>query len=147
MKNLAHRLHNISHTVEKDVEMYFPDKINSLFLVERRRNQRSCAPLTVVIGNTPYAIENWSCSGMKIANYYGILQPPAKTKIKVLIPTAGQGALFQTSIETVRYSAIDVSLSIEFESLNISAKRTLNRYFQEQYIYNNSVYTVINKNE
>jgi hypothetical protein len=127
--------------------MYSPDKINSLFFVERRKNQRSCAPLTIVIGNTPYAIENWSCSGMKIANYYGILQPPAKTKIKILIPTAGPGALFQTSIETIRYSASDVSLSIAFKSLDISARRTLNRYFQEQYIYNNFVSKIINKNE
>jgi len=127
--------------------MYSPDKINSLVFVERRKNQRSCAPLTIVIGNTPYAIENWSCSGMKIANYYGILQPPAKTKIKILIPTAGPGALFQTSIETIRYSASDVSLSIAFKSLDISARRTLNRYFQEQYIYNNFVSKIINKNE
>ena len=127
--------------------MYSPDKINSLVFVERRKNQRSCAPLTIVIGNTPYAIENWSCSGMKIANYYGILQPHAKTKIKILIPTAGPGALFQTSIETIRYSASDVSLSIAFKSLDISARRTLNRYFQEQYIYNNFVSKIINKNE
>ena len=84
---------------------------------------------------------------MKIADYYGILQPPAKTKIKILIPTAGPGALFQTSIETIRYSASDVSLSIAFKSLDISARRTLNRYFQEQYIYNNFVSKIINKNE
>ena len=27
---------------------------------DRRKNERSSAPMTVVIGNTPYAISNWS---------------------------------------------------------------------------------------
>jgi hypothetical protein len=138
-KNLAHVLQNISHTVGKDVGMHFTEKSNLLTFTERRRNPRNCAPLTVVIGNTPYAIENWSYSGMKIANYYGVLQPPAKTKIKILVPTAGSGALFQTFIKTIRYSPFDVSLSIEFKSLALAAKKTLSRYFQEQYIYNSLV--------
>ena len=104
-------------------------------VIERREYQRTSSPLTTVIGNTPYAIENWSFSGFKIASYYGILQPPRITKLKILVPTAGPGALFQTLIETVRYEPTDVSLSVKFRCLDISNKRILNRYFQEQLVY------------
>ena len=110
--------------------------------IERREYQRSSSPLTTVIGNTPYAIENWSFSGFKIASYYGILQPPRITKLKILVPTAGPGALFQTFIETVRYEPSDVSLSVKFRCLDISNKRILNRYFQEHLVYTNGAYGV-----
>ena len=103
--------------------------------IDRREYKRSSSPLTTVIGNTPYAIENWSFSGFKISSYYGILQPPRITKLKILVPTAGPGALFQTFIETVRYEPTDVSLSVKFRCLDISNKRILNRYFQEQLVY------------
>ena len=109
-------------------------------VIERREYQRSSSPLTTVIGNTPYAIENWSFSGFKIASYYGILQPPRITKLKILVPTAGPGALFQTFIETVRYQPTDVSLSVKFRCLDISNKRILNRYFQEQLVYTSIAY-------
>ena len=108
--------------------------------IERREYKRSSSPLTTVIGNTPYAIENWSFSGFKIASYYGILQPPRITKLKILVPTAGPGALFQTCIETVRYEPTDVSLSVKFRCLDISNKRILNRYFQEQLVYTSIAY-------
>ena len=110
--------------------------------IERREYQRSTSPLTTVIGNTPYAIENWSFSGFKIASYYGILQPPRITKLKILVPTAGPGALFQTFIETVRYEPSDVSLSVKFRCLDISNKRILNRYFQEHLVYTSGAYGV-----
>ena len=110
--------------------------------IERREYQRSSSPLTTVIGNTPYAIENWSFSGFKIASYYGILQPPRITKLKILVPTAGPGALFQTFIETVRYEPSDVSLSVKFRCLDISNKRILNRYFQEHLVYTSAAYGV-----
>ena len=110
--------------------------------IERREYQRSSSPLTTVIGNTPYAIENWSFSGFKIASYYGILQPPRITKLKILVPTAGPGALFQTFIETVRYEPSDVSLSVRFRCLDISNKRILNRYFQEHLVYTSVAYGV-----
>ena len=110
--------------------------------IERREYQRSSSPLTTVIGNTPYAIENWSFSGFKIASYYGILQPPRVTKLKILVPTAGPGALFQTWIETVRYESSDVSLSVKFRCLDTSNKRILNRYFQEHLVYTSAAYGV-----
>ena len=110
--------------------------------IERREYQRSRSPLTTIIGNTPYAIENWSFSGFKIASYYGILQPPRITKLKILVPTAGPGALFQTWIETVRYESSDVSLSVKFRCLDISNKRILNRYFQEHLVYTSVAYGV-----
>ena len=110
--------------------------------IERREYQRSSSPLTTVIGNTPYAIENWSFSGFKIASYYGILQPPRITKLKILVPTAGPGALFQTFIETVRYEPSDVSLSVKFRGLDISNKKILNRYFQEHLVYTSGAYGV-----
>ena len=110
--------------------------------IERREYQRSGSPLTTVIGNTPYAIENWSFSGFKIASYYGILQPPRITKLKILVPTAGPGALFQTFIETVRYEPSDVSLSVKFRGLDISNKKILNRYFQEHLVYTSGAYGV-----
>ena len=102
---------------------------------ERREARRISAPMTVVIGNTPYAIENWSLGGMKIANYYGPLQPSDKTEIRILVPTTGPGALFQTNAEVSRYDSRDVSLSVSFQSLDILAQATLNRYMQERVVY------------
>ena len=99
---------------------------------DRRGSRRISAPMTVVIGNTPYAIDNWSLGGMKIANYYGALQPPDRADIKVLVPTAGPGALFQATAAVRRYDPSDVSLAITFESLDMLARATLNRYLQER---------------
>ena len=116
--------------------MQFIQQVRSSNFIERRKSHRNCSPLTTVIGNTPYAIANWSFCGMKIASYYGVLQPPKVTKLKILVPTTGSGALFQTSIEAIRYDPSDISLSVKFQSLNISNKATLRRYFQEQLVYN-----------
>tara|TARA_B100000989_G_scaffold49983_2_gene32988 strand:+ start:2762 stop:3136 length:375 start_codon:yes stop_codon:yes gene_type:complete len=103
---------------------------------DRRKNARSSAPMTVVIGNTPYAIGNWSCGGIKISNYYGVLQPTHKAKLRVLVPLAGPGAIFHAYGEVMRYDSDDLSLSLSFENLDRLASGTLNRYFFEQIAYN-----------
>ena len=103
---------------------------------DRRKNKRSIAPMTVVIGNTPYAIGNWSCGGIKISNYYGVLQPTHKAKLRVLVPLAGPGAIFHAYGEVKRYEPDDLSLSMSFENLDRLASGTLNRYFLEQTVYN-----------
>ena len=103
---------------------------------DRRKNKRSIAPMTVVIGNTPYAIGNWSCGGIKISNYYGVLQPTHKAKLRVLVPLAGPGAIFHAYGEVKRYEPDDLSLSMSFENLDRLASGTLNRYFLEQAAYN-----------
>ena len=103
---------------------------------DRRKNERSSAPMTVVIGNTPYAIGNWSCGGIKISNYYGVLQPTHKAKLRVLVPLAGPGAIFHAYGEVKRYDSDDLSLSLSFENLDRLASGTLNRYLLEQIAYN-----------
>ena len=103
---------------------------------DRRKNERSSAPMTVVIGNTPYAIGNWSCGGIQISNYYGVLQPTHKAKIRVLVPLAGPGAIFHAYGEVMRYDSDNLSLSMSFENLDRLASGTLNRYFLEQIAYN-----------
>ena len=133
-------MQRFSHLAEKGLQMPYINDHKLANFVERREYQRSNSPLTTVIGNTPYAVENWSFSGFKIASYYGILQPPKITTLKILVPTAGPGALFQTLIETVRYEPSDVSLSVKFKCLDTSTKRILNRYFQEQIVYTKSAY-------
>ena len=109
---------------------------------DRRKNERSSAPMTVVIGNTPYAIGNWSCGGIKISNYYGVLQPTHKAKLRVLVPLAGPGAIFHAYGEVKRYDSDDLSLSMSFENLDRLASGTLNRYLLEQIAY---VTTEMNK--
>jgi hypothetical protein len=99
---------------------------------DRRGHRRISAPMTIVIGNTPYAIDNWSLDGMKIANYYGALQPPDRAEVKVLVPTAGPGALFQATAKVKRYDPSDVSLSITLEGMDMLARATLNRYLHER---------------
>ena len=42
---------------------------------ERRRDRRIDAPMTIVIGNTPYGIGDWSPSGARIVDYVGSLGP------------------------------------------------------------------------
>tara|TARA_B100000614_G_scaffold168553_1_gene150182 strand:+ start:89 stop:472 length:384 start_codon:yes stop_codon:yes gene_type:complete len=111
---------------------------------DRRKNERSSAPMTVVIGNTPYAIGNWSCGGIKISNYYGVLQPTHKAKLRVLVPLAGPGAIFHAYGEVKRYDSDDLSLSMSFENLDRLASGTLNRYLLEQMAYNT---TAMNKSE
>ena len=109
---------------------------------DRRKNERSNAPMTVVIGNTPYAIGNWSCGGVKISNYYGVLQPTHKAELRVLVPLAGPGAIFHAYGEVKRYDSDDLSLSMSFENLDRLASGTLNRYLLEQMAYNT---TAMNK--
>jgi hypothetical protein len=62
---------------------------------DRRESRRIKAPMTVVIGKTPYAIDNWSLRGMKIANYYGALQPPDRAKIRFWCQRRGQARYFR----------------------------------------------------
>ncbi len=102
---------------------------------DRRGSRRISAPMTIVIGNTPYAIDNWSTEGMKIANYYGALQPSDRAEVRVLVPTAGPGALFKATAEVKRYDPSDVSLSITLEGLDMLARATLNRYLNERMAY------------
>ena len=118
--------------------MYQSNELKKQERPERRKNKRSSAPMTVVIGNTPYAIDNWSFCGIKISNYYGVLQPPQRTKLRVLIPLTGPGALFHASGEAKRYDSNDLSLSMAFENLDILAKDTLNRYYLEQTVHNSA---------
>jgi len=99
---------------------------------ERRRDRRIEAPMTVVIGNTPYAIGDWSPSGARIVDYAGSLAPGDLAQIRVLVPTAGPGALFRTEGRVQRVDAESGSLGLEFESLDIVASATLNRYFRER---------------
>src|SRR3546814_9982453 len=63
---------------------------------DRRRDRRIDAPMTVVIGNTPYAIGDWSPAGARIVDYAGPLLPGDLAHLRVLVPTAGPGAMFRT---------------------------------------------------
>lgn len=99
---------------------------------EKRTAPRLSAPMTVVIGNTPYAIENWSVCGMKISEYSGSLTPQDKTDFRVLVPSAGPGSVFWAAGDVRRQDAETSSLAIEFDGLDIVAIGTLNRYFQER---------------
>ena len=97
---------------------------------ERRRDRRIDAPMTVVIGNTPYAIGDWSLGGARLVDYVGTLTPGDIAQLRVLVPTAGPGALFRTDGRVHRVDS--GSLGLEFEDLDTVAFATLNRYFQER---------------
>lgn len=99
---------------------------------ERRRDRRIDAPMTVVIGNTPYAIGDWSLGGARIVDYVGALAAGDIAQLRVLVPTAGPGALFRTDGRVQRVDPGSGSLGLEFESLDIVAFATLNRYFRER---------------
>lgn len=99
---------------------------------ERRRDRRIDAPMTVVIGNTPYAIGDWSVGGARIVDYVGSLAPGDRAQLRVLVPTAGPGALFRAEGRVQRVDAESGSLGFEFERLDAVAFATLNRYFQER---------------
>ncbi|MEQ8813396.1 MAG: PilZ domain-containing protein [Thalassobaculum sp.] len=99
---------------------------------ERRRDRRIEAPMTVVIGNTPYAIGDWSLGGARIVDYAGSLTPGDVAQLRVLVPTAGPGALFRTDGRVQRVDAESGSLGLEFEALDTVAFATLNRYFRER---------------
>lgn len=99
---------------------------------DRRRDRRIDAPMTVVIGNTPYAIGDWSLGGARIVDYVGTLEPGDVAQLRVLVPTAGPGALFRTEGRVQRIDADSGSLGLEFEELDTVAFATLNRYFRER---------------
>lgn len=100
--------------------------------IERRRDHRIDAPMTVVIGNTPYAIGDWSLSGARIIDYAGPLAPGDVAPLRVLVPTAGPGALFRTEGRVLRVDSDSGALGLAFESLDTIAFTTLNRYFRER---------------
>lgn len=99
---------------------------------ERRRDRRIDAPMTVVIGNTPYAIGDWSLRGARLVDYVGSLTPGDVAQLRVLVPTAGPGALFRTDGQVHRVDADSGSLGLEFMDLDTVATATLNRYFRER---------------
>lgn len=99
---------------------------------ERRRDRRIDAPMTVVIGNTPYAIGDWSLRGARLVDYAGTLSPGDVAQLRVLVPTAGPGALFRTDGRVHRVDAGSGSLGLEFKDLDTVAFATLNRYFRER---------------
>lgn len=99
---------------------------------ERRRDRRISAPMTVVIGNAPYAIGDWSFSGVRVLEYSGALEPGDSTPMRVFVPTAGPGALFRTEGEVRRKDGDDGSVGVAFQDLDSVAFDTLNRYFRER---------------
>ena len=101
---------------------------------DRRRDRRIDAPMTVVIGNTPYAIGDWSPSSVRVVDYAGPLAPGDVASLRILVPTAGPGALFRTEGRVHRVDAGSGSLGLTFEQLDTVAISTLNRYFQERLI-------------
>jgi len=99
---------------------------------ERRRDRRISAPMTVVIGNAPYAIGDWSLGGVRVLEYSGALQPGDSTPMRVFVPTAGPGALFRTDGQVCRKDNGDGSVGVAFQALDSVAFDTLNRYFCER---------------
>lgn len=99
---------------------------------ERRRERRISAPMTVVIGNAPYAIGDWSLGGVRVLEYSGALEPGDSTPMRVFVPTAGPGALFRTDGEVRRKDHADGSVGVSFRDLDSVAFDTLNRYFRER---------------
>lgn len=99
---------------------------------DRRRDRRISAPMTVVIGNAPYAIGDWSLGGVRVLEYSGALEPGDSTPMRVFVPTAGPGALFRADGEVRRKGDEDGSVSLAFNGLDSVAFDTLNRYFRER---------------
>lgn len=99
---------------------------------DRRSTRRISAPMTVVIGNAPYAIGDWSLGGLRVLEYSGALEPGDCTAMRVFVPTAGPGALFRTSGEVRRKDDEDGSVGVAFNDLDSVAFDTLNRYFRER---------------
>ncbi|MEQ8335244.1 hypothetical protein [Nisaea sp.] len=98
---------------------------------ERRRAPRATAPMTAVVGTTPYTIDDWNALGIKIVGYYGNLKPDDKAELRVLVPTAGPGALFSARISVRRYDPDTAALTLLFDPAEPVATTTLNRYLHE----------------
>ena len=90
--------------------------------------------MTVVIGNAPYAIGDWSLSGLNVLDYRGALEPGHKTPMRVFVPTAGPGALFRAQGRICHKDPETGSVGLAFEGLDSIAFATLNRYFQERLV-------------
>jgi hypothetical protein len=90
--------------------------------------------MTVVIGNTPYAIEDWSLTGLQVLDYRGTLGIGESTAMRVLVPTAGPGALFRTDATVKRMDPALPSIGVAFGALDSIAFGTLNRYLQERLV-------------
>jgi len=101
---------------------------------DRRRDRRLQAPMTAVIGNTPYAVGDWSLSGVRIVDYHGSLDAGDTTGLRVLVPTAGPGALFHANGNVRRKQAEEGVIGVSFENLDTIAFDTLSRYLQERLI-------------
>lgn len=99
---------------------------------DRRSTRRISAPMTVVIGNAPYAIGDWSLGGLRVLEYSGALEPGDRTAMRVFVPTAGPGALFRANCEVRRKDETDGSVGLAFNGLDSVAFDTLNRYFRER---------------
>ncbi len=90
--------------------------------------------MTVVIGNAPYAIGDWSLGGLHFLDYQGALEPGHHTPMRVFVPTAGPGALFRANGRICRRNRDTGSVGLAFDSLDSIAFATLNRYFQERLV-------------
>ncbi|WP_193182285.1 hypothetical protein [Nisaea sediminum] len=98
---------------------------------ERRRAPRATAPMTAVVGSTPYTIDDWNTLGIKIVGYYGNLKPNDRAELRVLVPTAGPGALFAAKTSVRRYDEETAALTLLFDPVEPVATVTLNRYLHE----------------
>lgn len=98
---------------------------------DRRRAPRATAPMTAVVGSTPYTIDDWNTYGIKIVGYYGNLKPKDRADLRVLVPTAGPGALFAARTSVHRYDPDTAALTLLFDPVEPVATTTLNRYLHE----------------
>lgn len=107
------------------------ESVDQSLASERRRAPRATAPMTAVVGSTPYTIDDWNAHGIKIVGYYGNLKPDDKAEMRVLVPTAGPGALFYAKISVRRYDPETAALTLLFDPAEPVATTTLNRYLHE----------------
>ncbi len=99
---------------------------------ERRRDPRIVAPMTVIIGDVPYGIRNWSLGGVKLDCYAAGLGPSDRTPLLILLPTAGPASRLAANAEVHRMTSTDRTTVLRFDTLDALAIRALNRYFFER---------------
>lgn len=96
----------------------------------RRRHPRHTAPLTVIIGATPYTVADWSEGGLRLRNYGGLLDAPSTTYLRVLLPADDTAGIFPCAGRVVRRDPRTGDLALALEPLGPLGRGHLNRYLQ-----------------
>ncbi|MSO89668.1 MAG: PilZ domain-containing protein [Rhodospirillaceae bacterium] len=100
----------------------------------RRHDKRLKAPLTVITGEKPFTVDNWSLGGFIIRDPVVDLVPESSTQVRLLVPFPDGEVTLDVTIKVVRNGGDEPQFAANFVGLDNRAVDALDRYASRRFV-------------